>query len=133
MLRAVADTHSAIWYLFGDRRLSPTARTWFDEAAASGQGIGLSTVSLAEIVYLIEKGRIHPGTFRRAEGALEDPESVLSPVPLDLAVVRAMREVSRAEVADFPDRIIAATAVSRSVPLISRDGKIRLSKVATIW
>jgi PIN domain nuclease of toxin-antitoxin system len=33
----------------------------------------------------------------------------------------------------MPDRIIAATALSLGVPVISRDGKIRTSAVETIW
>jgi PIN domain nuclease of toxin-antitoxin system len=44
-----------------------------------------------------------------------------------------MRTVSRSEVPDLPDRIIAATAVHLGVPAISRDGKIRTSSVDTIW
>lgn len=34
---------------------------------------------------------------------------------------------------DMPDRIIAATAIQRNVPVISRDGKIRISNIQTIW
>ena len=33
----------------------------------------------------------------------------------------------------MPDRIIAATALHLGLPLISRDRKIQLSSVNTIW
>jgi predicted nucleic acid-binding protein len=33
----------------------------------------------------------------------------------------------------MPDRIIAATALHLGLPLISRDRKIQLSSVPTIW
>jgi predicted nucleic acid-binding protein len=33
----------------------------------------------------------------------------------------------------MPDRIIAATALSLGLPLVTRDGKIRASNVITIW
>lgn len=46
MLRAVADTHTVIWYIFADNRL-------------------------AEIVYLSEKGRINPATLDRLLRAVE--------------------------------------------------------------
>jgi PIN domain nuclease of toxin-antitoxin system len=38
-LRAVADTHSVIWYLHADRRLSRAARAAFEEAAAAGDQV----------------------------------------------------------------------------------------------
>ncbi|MDY7076564.1 MAG: hypothetical protein SXV54_06520 [Chloroflexota bacterium] len=44
-----------------------------------------------------------------------------------------MRQVPREQVPDLPDRVIAATALYLGVPLISRDRKIRLSDVTTIW
>ena len=54
MLRAVADTHTVIWYLFADERLSATAHTTIEEAAANGDQIAFSAITLAEIVYLSE-------------------------------------------------------------------------------
>jgi PIN domain nuclease of toxin-antitoxin system len=32
----VADTHAALWYLYKNPRLSVTARTFMDDAAAGG-------------------------------------------------------------------------------------------------
>jgi predicted nucleic acid-binding protein len=48
-------------------------------------------------------------------------------------VVEAMRRIPRGAVPDMPDRIIAATAVSLGIPVISRDGQIRASYLQTIW
>ena len=53
--------------------------------------------------------------------------------PLDLGVIRAIRRVPREAIADMPDRIIAATAIHLGVPLVSRDRRIQLSTVKTIW
>jgi predicted nucleic acid-binding protein len=44
-----------------------------------------------------------------------------------------MRQVSRAEVPDMPDRIVAATAVYFDVPVISRDRRIRAASLKTVW
>jgi predicted nucleic acid-binding protein len=55
MIAGVADTHAGLWVLFGDARLSPTAKDFFDKAAAARQKIVLTPISLAEVVYLIEK------------------------------------------------------------------------------
>ena len=54
MLRAVADTHAVIWYIFADSRLSVTARTTIEDIAAEGNQVAFSSITLAEIVYLSE-------------------------------------------------------------------------------
>ncbi len=58
MIAGVADTHAALWYLLGNPRLSATARRFMDNAADAGYEIVLSPISLAEIVYLVEKNRL---------------------------------------------------------------------------
>ena len=60
MIAGVADTHAAIWYLFDDPRLSKPAGDFIDHAAAAGRRVAVSSISLAEIVYLVEKGRLTP-------------------------------------------------------------------------
>jgi PIN domain nuclease of toxin-antitoxin system len=77
MLRAVADTHAVIWYLYDDPRLSESARTLITQAASAGDEIGFSAITLAEIVYLSEKGRIHPEALGRVLTALDEPGAVL--------------------------------------------------------
>ena len=52
---------------------------------------------------------------------------------IDETVTGYLHQVERDQVPDMPDRIIAATALTLGVPVISRDSKIRLSSVATIW
>ncbi len=55
MLRAIADTHTVIWYIFADKRLSEAARMFIEETTAAGDQIGCSSITLAEMVYLIER------------------------------------------------------------------------------
>jgi predicted nucleic acid-binding protein len=52
---------------------------------------------------------------------------------MDRAVVDAVEIVSRNDVPDMPDRIVAATALALQLPLVSRDARIRASQVQTIW
>jgi len=131
--RAIADTHAVLWYLYDDSRLSLTARTAFEDAAIAGETIGVSSISLVEIVYLIEKGRIKPDALDRVLDALNNPDSALVELPLDNRVVQALQKVPWAQIPEMPDRIIAATALSEGVAIISRDGKIRISDLNTIW
>ncbi len=65
--------------------------------------------------------------------ALDDPATSCRLAPLDREVADAVGLVSRDEVPDLPDRIVCATAVALRVSLVSRDGKIRASRVQTIW
>ena len=129
----VADTHAAIWYILDDPRLSTDARNEMESAAQSGLPIYVPSITLVEIVYLVEKGRFTEELIRRLLEALRNPNNVLCLAPLDLSVVQALQQIPREQVPDMPDRIIAATALALELPLVTRDGKIMASKVKTIW
>lgn len=64
---------------------------------------------------------------------VHDPSRGIDLLFLDEEVAQALATISRDHVPDMPDRIISATAVRHGLPLISRDGKIQLSTVPTIW
>ena len=129
MTTVVADTHAIHWFLENDSRLSPAAA----EALENAQRILLPSICLVEITYLVEKGRLHAAVLPRMLAELHHPATTLELVPLDLGVVRALQDISRTDVPDMPDRIIAATAWHHCVPLVTCDGKIRGSCVTTIW
>jgi PIN domain nuclease of toxin-antitoxin system len=133
MLNGIADTHTVIWYIFGDKRLSPAARDFIEKSAADSDQVGISSITLVEVVYLAEKGRISGETFDRLMDTIDKPDSVLVEVALDRDIVLSVAAINRSEVPDMPDRIIAATALSLGIPLISRDGKIQASSIKTIW
>jgi PIN domain nuclease of toxin-antitoxin system len=133
MIVAVADTHTAIWYLFGDPRLCSAALEFMEGATANGTKIAVSAITLAEVVYLTEKGRVPEGTLEAVLKALRRPDGALEEVPVSAVIVEHMQYVSRMEVPELPDRIIAATALQLSVPVISRDRKIQAARLATIW
>ena len=104
-----------------------------DETAARGDQIGLSTITLAEIIYLSEKGRLAPATLDRLLAAIDGADAVLAEVPFDRHVALALRQIEKKAVPDLPDRIIGATALHLGVPVISRDGKIRAQNLNPIW
>lgn len=133
MLRAVADTHAVIWYLAGDPSLSTVARQAFEDAAQQGHQIGISSITLVEMVYLVEKGRISAGHFTQLAAALGEPDSLLVEIPVTLVIARALSRLDAAQISDMPDRIIAATALYLSVPVISRDAQIRAAHLTTVW
>jgi PIN domain nuclease of toxin-antitoxin system len=133
MITAAADTHTAVWYLFDNPRLSAGAREAMEGAFLAGDQSGVSSVSLAEMVYLAEKNRIPSTAVQTLIDRLFDTECPLRELPVDAAVAQQMASINRYEVPDMPDRIVAATGVRYGVPVISRDRKIRASRIQTIW
>jgi PIN domain nuclease of toxin-antitoxin system len=133
MIAGVADTHAALWYLYNDVRLSLPAGDFIDRAAESGRQIVVSSISLAEIVYLLEKNRLPANAYTDLRAALDDLDHVFKEAPLTVDVVDAMRQIPRADVPDMPDRIVAATGAYFGAPVISRDGRIRAANLQTIW
>ena len=133
MIAGVADTHTALWYMLKNPRLSSAARTFIDRAAEAGFDIVLSPISLAEILYLTEKNRLPISAYKELRAAIADPSYVIGEAPFHAELVDATRHVPRAEIPDMPDRIVAATGVFLGVPVISRDCRIRSSAIQTIW
>ena len=133
MSAAVADTHTIVWYLSRSPELSVGALAAIDAAAAAGAPIYIPSISLVELQYLSERGRIPPDAMDRLRRTLDEPRPLLHLAPLTRAVADAVALVPRAAVPDMPDRIIAATALALDLPLITRDTRIRASTVRTIW
>ncbi len=133
MLVVVADTHAIIWYFEADQRLSTAAKSFIEITAANNDTIAISAITLVEMVYLIEKNRIPAQRFSQLAEELRDSESLFVEIPVDVKIARALTRVDVAQVPDMPDRIIAATALHLQIPVISRDSRIKLSSVSTIW
>ena len=133
MIRAIADTHAVLWYLYNDPRLSITAGAVMDATVKAGDEIAISSISLVEIAYLIEKNRIPLDAFDRIIAELNMPGSNLQEINLNQHVADSLRQVARPQVPEMADRVIAATALLFGVPVISRDSKITASSIATIW
>ena len=64
---------------------------------------------------------------------VESDDALLVEIPFDRNIALSLRQVDRSQIPDLPDRIIAATALYLNVPVISRDRRIQLSSIDTIW
>ena len=133
MIGAVTDTHALIWYLLHSPRLSPPALAQFEACRTAGTQVGVSSISIVEIIYLVEKGRIPAATLPLLEQSLSTRPTLLSIVPLSHSIALTVEQVPRDQVPDLPDRIIAATALHQGVPVITRDRRIVLSSIETVW
>lgn len=133
MSAIVTDTHAAIWYLLAPEKLSSAATAAFDGATQNGEPIYLPSICYIEVVYLVEKRKLPQVALERLDAVLEQPNSAFVLTPLDQGVAQTIAQISRDNVPDMPDRIIAATALHLGLPLITRDSRIQATQIQTIW
>jgi PIN domain nuclease of toxin-antitoxin system len=133
MPSVVVDTHSAIWYLEKSTSLSVPGFEAIRAAARTGGNICLASISLVEVVYLIEKSKLKKEALERLIQICTDFDTGWMLMPLDLEIAQTISRVPRDSVPDMPDRIIAATALHLNLPLITRDSKLRAAGLKTIW
>ena len=133
MSSLVVDTHSAIWYLNRSPRLSSSARNAIRAAIEAGEPVYVSTVSVAEVTYLVEKGRLTAQQLQDLIAVLHRPDSGFLAIPFDLAIAEVLPEIPRQVVPDMPDRMIAATARHLGLSLVTVDAEIRRAGISTIW
>jgi len=133
MPSVVVDTHAAIWYLLKSPRISQTAFSLMEQVSQSGDNIFLSSISLVEVIYLVEKGKLSQDSLDSLLSGITDSGSAWVLAPLDLGVAQSVGRLMRSAVPDMPDRIIAATALHLNLPLITCDSKIRATGLNTIW
>lgn len=130
----LADTHTFVWWLFEPDKLSLKAKQALKQAEDAGDHILVSVITIIELCYLTEKGKLPEDYLLKSIEMLEDSTTAPMAIALDMDGAKALREISRDVVPDMPDRIIAATALSNGVPLITRDGRIRqLTNIKIIW
>ena len=129
----VTDTHGLIWYLEDSPHLGLAAKECFEACGRGEAVLYIPTICLVEIVYLHEKGRIPAEMKKTLDAELRSGSASIFLADLTAEVVDMLSKVPRSDVPDMPDRIIAATALHLSLPLISRDRRIRTSGVTTIW
>jgi PIN domain nuclease of toxin-antitoxin system len=127
------DTHAWLWLGTHPGRLSATATTAI-QAALSAGGIAIASVTLLELAWLMEHGRL------RLSGSAE---TLLTELMARTGVV--VREITPsiaslssrlpADVGRDPvDRVIVATARTEGLPLVTRDRALRRSRlVETVW
>jgi PIN domain nuclease of toxin-antitoxin system len=127
------DTHAWLWLATDPSRLSRAATTAIQSAVGSG-GIAIASITLVELAWLMGRGRL------RLHGS---PERLVTElVETTGVVIREITPVIAALFVQLPenfgrdpvDRIIAATAHAEGAPLVTRDRRLRASRlIETVW
>lgn len=122
----VTDTHPLVWKMSDDPKLSEKVKRIFSE-----EYIFIPCIVLFELLYLVEKKKI-----------AADSESFLVLIsssknyriePLCLPIIERSRRIPREKVADPWDRLIAATSMHLSCPLITQDESLKKIGLEVIW
>ncbi len=134
MSSIVADTHTLLWYINDTGNLSALAASAFEQAEQAGDLIYIPSIVVVELRYLVEKGRdIDETDYQTIVSLLRNNSSALTIAPLNMGVADSLSQIPRTTVPDMPDRIIAATALTLGLPLVTCDHKIRaLTNIVTI-
>lgn len=124
----VLDTHAWVWSVDAPRRLPKAVRQVIEHA----DRIGVSTMSVFELVQLVERRRITLDvpvrTWVREALARDRVESL--PLTAEVAIDAAQLHFE----ANPADRIIYATARAADAQLVTRDERLRaFDPELTVW
>ena len=127
------DTHALVWWVADAARLSARARRAISGALRQGS-VAASAISLFEIATAVRRRRLVLET--PAEQWLSDlrmlPELHFEPVSAGIAELAG--SFDEAFPGDPADRIIAATAITLGLKLVTADGKLRRApRLQAVW
>ncbi len=114
------DTHILVWYIAG--RLSPE-----EHRRLTGQDLAISDIVLWELAMLAEDSRL---SFNLDHPEFQALLSTLRVFPITLEIARESTELDFSS--DPADEIIAATSIVEKIPLLTRDRRIRRSRMVPL-
>lgn len=124
-MNIVIDTHSLLWYFTADKKLKESAKHIVDNSLT----IFIPLISLLELFYLLNKRRKLNDFYSIFNSIKVNDRFEL--VSLDLKTTEKVFVLSSK--IEMHDAIIIATADLLSLPLVTKDRKIREIYENTIW
>lgn len=136
-MKAVADSHSLLYYLFTPDRLSDPALDTLGTAEDT-DGIVVSVATLGDLWYSshkIGKRALTPGAFEQLRATVLDTANTGFRVsPIDAGTMAELASFPLAPLKDPWDRMIVATAKQLELPLVTADRAIAATDVVeVIW
>lgn len=131
----VLDTHALVWYLEGNPRLGRQARMAMETVDSE---MILPLIALAEVVYLIEKGRIGITTVSDLLADVTN-DSRIEIYPLTLEIFERSLTPEGIPIPELHDRFIVSTGLylqdlGHTVAILTRDKSITDAGVLpVIW
>jgi len=122
------DTHSAIWFFNGEKKLSQTARQIIFDPS---NHMNISIASVWELAIKISTGKLKfPGNSAEFIRVAEDNDVFVMPIePSYLTILEGLPFIHR----DPFDRILIATAIVEQMTIITADADIVRYDVPHVW
>jgi PIN domain nuclease of toxin-antitoxin system len=132
-VEAVTDTHALMWFASGaTRKLGREALRLYRLASERRARIHVPALCLVEVFEQVRRGRYRLQQSPREWLRLLQGTTSFRVAALDVDVVLAAEAMY--DIPERTDRLIAATARSLELPLITRDPEIaRVAQVEVIW
>ena len=128
-MRLILDTHTFLWWITDDHRLSSRARHVIGDPSNE---LFLSAASAWEIAIKTKLGRLR--LRERADRFIPDQLSRNSISPLPIEMSHALHTARLPDIHRDPfDRLIIAQSLLEKAPIVTADRVIRKYKVETIW
>lgn len=125
------DSHVLIWLALEPAKLSRKAADAIRAARREG-GLAIAGITLWEIAWLVENGRIE--TAATVESFVRECTAKVTVLPMTAAIAARAVSFPGSFPRDPQDRLIAATALVEGAALVTRDRLIRKSRlIPTIW
>jgi len=130
MMIYTTDTHSLIWFLTRNPKLSSNALKAFREADEGSSVIIIPSIVVAELMYIAEYKDLSL-KFKDLLSKIEESKNY-AVYNLDFEVL--IETMNYKKLKDIHDKIIVATAVLNKSKLITSDGDVKKSGyVEVIW
>jgi PIN domain nuclease of toxin-antitoxin system len=127
----VVDTHSVIWYITDDPKLSIEAKKIFQKADNGQDYISIPCIVFFELLYLTEKKKLDVDVDKFI--SLVSSSKNYKVEPLCLPIIEKSKTIPIREIPDPFDRLIVATSIHLGFPLVTRDKSIQDLGLETIW
>jgi PIN domain nuclease of toxin-antitoxin system len=128
-MRLLLDTHTLLWWLDGDRRMSKRARAL---VGRDTNEVFVSAASVWEVSTKWRLGKLPGAADVAADVAGAVASQAFLPLPINLAHAQLAGHLTT-EHRDPFDRMLAAQALIEGFPIVSNDEAFDLFGVVRLW
>jgi PIN domain nuclease of toxin-antitoxin system len=126
------DTHTLVWWLTGDKRLTAPQLAALQRAESRGDRIGVPAICFWEIAKLVERGRLELEV--PADEVFDEIEEhpTIHVLELSARIALESTRLGPGFHSDPADQLVAATARVHGLKLVTSDERIRSSRVVGV-